>query len=132
MPGVFAAGNVLHVHDLVDFVSDEAEMAGRSAARWLQGELPAVERTLRVKAEGIVRYTVPQRLNLPQAEDVRIFFRVGQVAEKVNILVRCGDKLLYKGAKPKVLPGEMESVTVKLSALSDLPDEPVIVSVERR
>ena len=132
MPGVFAAGNVLHVHDLVDFVSDEAEMAGRSAARWLQGKLPAVERTLRVKAEGIVRYTVPQRLNLPQAEDVRIFFRVGQVAEKVNILVRCGDKLLYKGAKQKVLPGEMESVTVKLSALSDLPDEPVIVSVERR
>ena len=50
----------------------------------------------------------------------------------MNILVRCGDKLLYKGAKPKVLPGEMESVTVKLSALSDLPDEPVIVSVERR
>ena len=132
MPGVFAAGNVLHVHDLVDFVSDEAEMAGKSAARWLQGKLPAVERTLRVQAEGIVRYTVPQRLNLPQAEDVRIFFRVGQVAEKVNILVRCGDKLLYKGAKPKVLPGEMESVTVKLSALSDLPDEPVIVSVERR
>ena len=132
MPGVFAAGNVLHVHDLVDFVSDEAEMAGKSAARWLQGKLPAVERTLRVQAEGIVRYTVPQRLNLPQTEDVRIFFRVGQVAEKVNILVRCGDKLLYKGAKPKVLPGEMESVTVKLSALSDLPDEPVIVSVERR
>ena len=132
MPGVFAAGNVLHVHDLVDFVSDEAEMAGRSAARWLQGKLPAVERTLRVQAEGIVRYTVPQRLNLPQAEDVRIFFRVGQVAEKVNILVRCGDKLLYKGAKQKVLPGEMESVTVKLSALSDLPDEPVVVSIERR
>ena len=101
-------------------------------ARWLQGELPAVERTLPVQAEGIVRYTVPQRLNLPQAEDVRIFFRVGQVAEKVNILVRCGDKLLYKGAKPKVLPGEMESVTVKLSALSDLPDEPVVVSIERR
>ena len=49
MPGVFAAGNVLHVHDLVDFVSDEAEMAGRSAARWLQGKLPAVERTLRVR-----------------------------------------------------------------------------------
>ena len=50
----------------------------------------------------------------------------------MNILVRCGDKLLYKGAKQKVLPGEMESVTVKLSALSDLPDEPVVVSLERR
>ena len=132
MPGVFAAGNVLHVHDLVDFVSDEAEMAGKSAARWLKGELPATERTLPVKAEGIIRYTVPQRLNLPQTEDVRIFFRVGQVAEKVNILVSCGDKLLYKAAKQKVLPGEMESVTVKLSALQDLPDEPVVVKLERR
>ena len=132
MAGVFAAGNVLHVHDLVDFVSEEAEMAGKSAARWLKGETAAAERQVPVRPEGVIRYVVPQTLSLPQTEDVRLFFRVGQVVEKVNIIVSCGDKQLYKGAKQKVLPGEMESVTVKASALEGLTGETITVKLEKR
>ncbi len=132
MPGVFAAGNVLHVHDLVDFVSEEAEMAGKSAARWLMGQTSPSGRQVPVRPEGVIRYVVPQTLSLPQQEDVRLFFRVGQVVEKVNIIVSCGDKQLYKGAKQKVLPGEMESVTVKAPALNDLAGETITVRLERR
>lgn len=132
MAGVFAAGNVLHVHDLVDFVSEEAEMAGKSAARWLKGETAEAELQMPVRPEGVIRYVVPQTLSLPQKEDVRLFFRVGQVVEKVNIIVSCGDKQLYKGAKQKVLPGEMESVTVKASALEGLTGEQITVKLEKR
>ena len=132
MAGVFAAGNVLHVHDLVDFVSEEAEMAGKSAARWLKGETAEAELQMPVRPEGVIRYVVPQTLSLPQNEDVRLFFRVGQVVEKVNIIVSCGDKQLYKGAKQKVLPGEMESVTVKASALEGLTGEQITVKLEKR
>ena len=132
MAGVFAAGNVLHVHDLVDFVSEEAEMAGKSAARWLKGGTAEASRQMPVRPEGVIRYVVPQTLSLPQKEDVRLFFRVGQVVEKVNIIVSCGDKQLYKGAKQKVLPGEMESVTVKASALEGLTGEQITVKLEKR
>lgn len=132
MAGVFAAGNVLHVHDLVDFVSEEAEMAGKSAARWLKGGTAEAELQMPVRPEGVIRYVVPQTLSLPQKEDVRLFFRVGQVVEKVNIIVSCGDKQLYKGAKQKVLPGEMESVTVKASALEGLTGEQITVKLEKR
>lgn len=132
MSGVFAAGNVLHVHDLVDFVSEEAEMAGKSAARWLLGQAVQTTRQISVRPEGVIRYVVPQTLSLPQAEDVRFFFRVGQVVEKVNIIVSCGDKQLYKGAKQKVLPGEMESVTVKAPALQNLTGETITVKLEKR
>ena len=135
MPGVFAAGNVLHVHDLVDFVSAEAELAGKSAARWLkEGERTVVKR-LPVTPKGIIRYVVPQSIALPQNEDVRLFFRVGEVAEKVNILVECGDRVLYKSAKAKVLPGEMESVTVKaeqLAGLEEIPNAGLTVRLEKR
>ena len=85
-----------------------------------------------VRPEGVIRYVVPQTLSLPQKEDVRLFFRVGQVVEKVNIIVSCGDKQLYKGAKQKVLPGEMESVTVKASAREGLTGEQITVKLEKR
>ena len=135
MEGVFAAGNVLHVHDLVDFVSAEAELAGKSAAKWLCEGERTPKAVLPVCPEGIIRYVVPQSLSLPQDEDVRLFFRVGQVAEKVNIIVECDGIQLYKGAKQKVLPGEMESVTIKADKLQNIPITPngkITVRLEKR
>ncbi len=132
MPGVFAAGNVLHVHDLVDFVSAEAELAGKSAAEYLREGEKTPEKELPVCPEGIIRYVVPQTVSLPQSEEIRLFFRVGEVAEKVNIIVQCGETVLYKGAKAKVLPGEMESVTVKADKLSDLTGDRITVRLEKR
>lgn len=109
MEGVFACGNVLHVHDLVDFVSDEAEKAGESAAKYISGAAKkAVD--IKVNAVGKIRYTVPQRITGKEKTD--IYFRVADVYKDVEILVKCGDDVLLRKKKKKVAPGEMERITL--------------------
>ena len=108
--GIFACGNVLHVHDLVDFVSQEAAIAGAAAAEYLRGK-SAAELSLSVKTDGRVRYTVPQRIT--ERKDVTLYFRVSDVFEKVRLNVTCGDEVLLTKRMPKVAPGEMQSVVLK-------------------
>lgn len=105
--GVFACGNVLHVHDLVDFVSEEAEIAGVSAANYIKGE-SAEKISVPVKCDGKVRYTVPQVIT--RNKDVTVYFRVADVFRNVKINVYSGDKLVLSKKKAKVAPGEMESI----------------------
>ncbi len=110
IPGIFACGNVLHVHDLVDFVSEEAEIAGKSAAAYIKAEeFDSVDVALRT--DGKIRYTVPQRIT--QKKNVTVFFRVADVFRKVTIKVKDGDKVVFSKKKAKVAPGEMESITLK-------------------
>ena len=110
IPGIFACGNVLHVHDLVDFVSEEAEIAGKSAAAYIKAEeFDSVDVALRT--DGKIRYTVPQRIT--QKKNVTVFFRVADVFRKVTIKVKDGDKVVFSKKKGKVAPGEMESITLK-------------------
>lgn len=131
MAGVFAAGNVLHVHDLVDFVSAEAELAGVGAARWLtEGNREEIK--LPVHPQGVIRYVVPQTVSLPAKEDVRLFFRVGEVVDKAAVIVENGDKVLYRGMRPRLLPGEMESVTIKADALAGTEGGQLTVRLEKR
>ena len=122
-PGVYACGNVLHVHDLVDFVSEEAVIAGTAAADRILGRTAPVVKTLPVTAGDGIRYTVPERIDLTaEPEDVRIFFRVRDVYKKVQLLVETEDgEVLVRRAKSAAAPGEMESLTVpadKLKALT--------------
>ncbi len=112
--GIFACGNVLHVHDLVDFVSDEAEIAGKSAAAYVKGEC-AERICVDLKTDGKIRYTVPQRIT--QNKDVTVYFRVADVYRNVKVSVYSGDTLVYSKKRAKVAPGEMESVTLKQSVL---------------
>lgn len=105
--GVFACGNVLHVHDLVDFVSDEAEIAGKSAAEYIKSGY-GEEIDVAIKTDGKVRYSVPQRVT--KRCDVTVYFRVSDVFRNVNIGVYNGDKLVFSKKKAKVAPGEMESI----------------------
>lgn len=108
--GIFACGNVLHVHDLVDYVSEEADIAGKSAAAYIRGE--KVEKTdITLHTDGKIRYTVPQRIT--QKKDVTVFFRVADVYRNVTIRVKNGDAVVFSKKKPKVAPGEMESITLK-------------------
>lgn len=118
LPGVFACGNVLHVHDLVDNVSNEAELAGSSAAQYAQNPDP-IREALRVVAEGGVRYTVPQRLSAAANGKVDLYFRVGAVYKGATLLVRSGEKELLRRKKPIMTPGEMEKVTVDVTGLTD-------------
>lgn len=108
--GVFACGNVLHVHDLVDFVSNEAEIAGESAAEYIKSTDNA-RIAVPISTDGKIRYTVPQRIT--KAKDVVVYFRVANVFRNVKINVYSGEKLLLTKKKAKVSPGEMESILLK-------------------
>jgi len=107
--GIFACGNVLHVHDLVDYVSEEAVIAGEAAVRFLRREGEKnVDLTL--KPDGNVRYTVPQRIT--EAVDTRVYFRVRDVFRDKLLVVKSGDRILQSKKKMKLAPGEMETVTL--------------------
>lgn len=110
IPGIFACGNVLHVHDLVDYVSEEAKTAGESAAEYIKGELKN-EVNIPVETDGKIRYTVPQRIT--ELKDTKVFFRVSDVYKNAAVKVYCGDKLIYESKKPKLAPGEMQCITLK-------------------
>lgn len=114
--GVFACGNVLHVHDLVDYVSAEAAMAGRNAAKYINGDLPDKDNQKSIPIQGVngVRYTVPKSINIERMEDEQIVrFRVGTVYKKASIVVCAGDKQLLSKRRPIMAPGEMEDVILK-------------------
>lgn len=116
IPGIYACGNVLHVHDLVDFVSEEAEIAGKSAAAYINGEhAEAVD--IPLHTDGKIRYTVPQRITAKK--DVTVFFRVADVFRNVTIKVKDGDRVIFSKKKPKVAPGEMESITLRPDQFAD-------------
>jgi len=111
--GIFACGNVVHVHDLVDFVSAESRRAGKAAARYLKKEVAKDGEEKKIKAGYGVNYTVPQKVNLDNIEDkLEIFMRVGNVYRDVKLELRDGDKTLISLKKKHMAPGEMEKIIV--------------------
>ena len=126
VPGIFAAGNVLHVHDLVDFVSLEAEKMADSVLRYLEGKLPQCE--IAVETDGSIGYTVPQRISGEQ--DVTLSFRPRRPMEKCRFEVWQGDKCIAKKRVPKALPAIMVHIDVKKSALVSQAPLKVVSCVE--
>ncbi|MCI9360167.1 MAG: FAD-dependent oxidoreductase [Hungatella sp.] len=127
--GVFACGNVLHVHDLVDFVSEEAALAGENAAHYVQKQKgqQAVEAAesheVPLLAENGVRYTVPQTLDVANMKDmVVVRFRVSDVFKNRSIAVYYDDQLISKRKKKVLAPGEMEQVMLKKDSFAKYPD----------
>lgn len=108
--GIFACGNVLHVHDLVDNVSMEAEIAGESAAKYALGNLQKTA-YVKVGTENGVRYALPQKIGTGEGK-VKIYFRVCAVYKNVRLNVRCGDKIIYTRKCQILAPGEMGSVEI--------------------
>ena len=133
LKGVFACGNVLHVHDLVDYVSEEAALAGSSAAAHLRGELTE-GKTITLKTDGKVRYTVPQTVTVTEnTADVTVYFRPADVWRDVTVTVREGGadgNIISKKKRIKVAPGEMETITIKASDLTATPADTLYVSIE--
>ena len=114
--GIFACGNVLHVHDLVDYVSEEAEIAGSSAAAYIQKQTVGGADVV-LHTDGKIRYTVPQRIT--GKKDVTVYFRVADVYRNAKIIVKNGDTVVYSKKKLKMAPGEMESITLKPQQFAD-------------
>ena len=125
VPGVFACGNVLHVHDLVDYVSEEATAAGRHAAEYVKngGDKSDDGKEISITATGGVRYTVPSTINTAQMDDTAtVRFRVGAVYKNCYIAVYLDDKQLQHRKHPVMAPGEMEQVILKKDSFGDYPD----------
>lgn len=125
--GVFACGNVLQVHDLVDYVSDEAEIAGKGAAKYVMGQKSSGE-TVITKAGNGVRYVLPQRI-VKNDEDIALFLRVTNPFGKVKFTVRSGDEVLTTAIRLKAAPGEMEKLVVKADKMANAKNE-IIVELE--
>lgn len=124
VPGVFACGNVLHVHDLVDYVSEEASATGRHAAAYVKAGEPESERKgIPVVPEGGVRYTVPATIDpASMDEKLTVRFRVGAVKRNVFESVYVDDARIAHKKRPIVAPGEMEQVILKKTDLLKHPD----------
>ena len=132
VPGVFACGNVLHVHDLVDFVSQEAAAAGRAAAKYVQGQLETGEAAIPLAAKGGVRYTVPARIHPQRMEEQQVVrFRVGAVYRNAYVSVYFDEERVSRRKRQIMAPGEMEQVVLKREDLLARPDlKTITVTIE--
>ena len=122
--GVFACGNVLHVHDLVDYVSEEAAKAGEIAAKFVKGEITAdIGREIILKAESGVRYTVPTAIHPDRIDDkLTVRFRVGDVYKDAYVSVYYDDMRVQHKRKRVIAPGEMEQVILTKQSLEEHPE----------
>ena len=123
VPGIFACGNVLQVHDLVDYVSEEAERAGLGAVAYVQGKLTAGD-TVAAKPGNGVRYILPQQVHT--GGEVDLFLRVTKPYGKCVFTVTSGEKVLATVKRIMAAPGEMEKLTVNTAGAT----APICVSLE--
>ncbi len=132
--GVFACGNVLHVHDLVDFVSQEAAMAGKYAAEYVKsgGNHTDAGKEIVILPENGVRYTVPEKIHISRMPDeLTVRFRVGNVYRNCYISVYVGEKRILHKKKQIAAPGEMEEVRLSKKILEEIPGlEQITIKVE--
>ncbi|MEY8337512.1 NAD(P)/FAD-dependent oxidoreductase [Lachnospiraceae bacterium 62-35] len=127
--GIFACGNVLHVHDLVDYVSEEAALAGKNAAEYvMQSEQQRKNLKVILEVQNGIRYTVPQHIDLEHLEDKTIIrFRVADVYKNRFIAVYYDDNIEERRKKRIMAPGEMEQIILKKETLLKYPDLKKIV-----
>ena len=125
-PGVFACGNVLHVHDLVDFVTLESQTAGEGAARYIKNGGNKEKKYVKTRGINGVRYIVPQKIALGEDEDVKLFFRVGDVHKNAKVVVTYNGETLISKKRPRLAPGEMENVIIKSDMLKNFDENGII------
>lgn len=121
--GIFACGNVLHVHDLVDYVSQEAATAGKNAASYIKNGEAAAAKTVEILPVDGVRYTVPKYVRPTEMTDnLTVRFRVGDVYKNCCIATYFDNELISKRKRPAMAPGEMEQVILDKKKLAAYPD----------
>ena len=131
VPGIFAAGNVLHVHDLVDFVSEESELAGKSAANYVKNAKQEAAAHRQVVMGNGVNAIVPQQISFTPDHDVHMMFRPRAVYKGATITAAIGDKVLYSKKSKILAPGEMVNFTLKKDELSAADHElPLTVEIK--
>lgn len=129
IPGIFACGNVLHVHDLVDFVTAESIRAGKFAAQYAKGSASAGEAICVCPGEG-VSYTVPQKIRTENIDKaIQVFFRVRRMYRQSEIVVERGGEKLCGYKREHMAPGEMESIALPAALLRQRPGEDISIRI---
>ncbi|MBR2187409.1 MAG: FAD-dependent oxidoreductase [Lachnospiraceae bacterium] len=134
IPGVFACGNVLHVHDLVDFVSEEAKKAGENASKYVRKTLASSDKeSIKLVATEGARYTVPVTINTDRMDDLlTVRFRVGAVFQDSYVSVYFDDERIMHLKKRIMAPGEMEQVILQKKKLAEYPDlKTITIKIEK-
>ena len=135
VPGIFACGNVLHVHDLVDYVSEEAGRAGENAVKYVKGQLDenASGKLIKLAATDGARYTVPSSIDPGRMdENLTVRFRVGDVYKDSYVSVYYGDERVQHRKRQILAPGEMEQIIVKKEDLLARPEmETITIKIEK-
>lgn len=119
--GIFSAGNCLHVHDVVDFVTDEGRNAGLGAANYIKG-IRYSEKRIEVKPADGVSYVVPQHIHANFNDDVTLKFRVRSPITNAVIEITSGDVILAKIVKPALIPSEMNLIKISKDKISQIKD----------
>lgn len=131
VPGIFACGNVLHVHDLVDYVSEEAAAAGRAAAKFVNGDAAQTGREIEIVPAGGVRYTVPATVCPARMGDtLTVRFRVGAIYKNQYLSVYFGEERVQHRKKQVMAPGEMEQVVLKKEDLLHMQADRIVIKTE--
>ena len=132
-PGIFGCGNVVHVHDLVDFVTIEGQKAGRAAALYADGRQEGDSPVVQVVPGSHVNYTVPQKIR-PELTDktAEIFFRVDNIYQNSIIEVMDGEHVICSFKREHLAPGEMEKVAVPAAFLKKMTGSRLMVSVTQQ
>jgi NADPH-dependent 2,4-dienoyl-CoA reductase/sulfur reductase-like enzyme len=129
MEGVFACGNVVHVHDLVDFVTEESKHTGISAAKYLKGEIKH-NNTINIINGKNINYTVPQRLSPKSVEtNLIVFMRVNNIYKNKVIKVKSGKKIIAIFKREHLAPSEMEKIILNKKQLENIIDD-IVISLE--
>ena len=127
--GIFACGNSLHVHDLVDFVTNEGALAGKNAAKYIKNELNTGNKINIVNGKGII-YVLPQSVDLNNIDKIKISFRVNTPYKDVKLNIYQGNTLIKQLPKPYLVPAEMENVLLDKSLVTSDEDIKVEVSCD--
>ena len=131
IPGIFTCGNCLHVHDVVDFVSQEARLAGKSAALYLKNEINNNEDRIKIKAGNNISYVLPQFVLKNSVNDLTFKFRVRKPVKDQVVFIKSGETVLAKFIKSALIPSEIVMVNLSKDKLDEVKDEIVISSEDR-
>ncbi|MTI71689.1 MAG: FAD-dependent oxidoreductase [Firmicutes bacterium] len=129
--GIFACGNVVHVHDLVDFVTKESKKAGKSASKYVLGELVEKEEIIKTNADEGIGYIVPQRIRMSNVDEkLELFMRVKDVYKNVKLVIKADGEVIKEFKRKHLAPGEMEIISLNSSLLEGKQVSNISVSVK--
>lgn len=130
--GIFACGNVLHVHDLVDYVTEESRKAGRSAAKYVKGLASSEAAAVEVKAGSGIRYIVPQRVSLENMEEkLELFMRVDDIYREKRLVIKLDGEKVKSVYRKRLTPGEMEHIVLDAKLVREKTKALITVEVEK-